>query len=259
MLVDCHCHLGGSIPPSFILNAKQHGLTIEEIEERIKCKKPYDFQTFLSKFKILDTINWTEELIDDSIKIVCDNIKRDNIDHVLMDFSIDKYMNIKWNDAQAIKFIRDSFDRHSNNLVSLILSIKYESTYERQEQLCKLIDSEISNSLLGIDLVGDESKYNYQVHKKLLRPWIDNGKLVRAHVGESGPADNIKTAIKEIKVTNVAHGIKCINDNEIIDMAIDNNIYFDVAITSNYMTGVWKDTKFHPIVKMYDVGMNVTP
>jgi adenosine deaminase len=218
--------------------------------------EPKSFHRFLDKFKILDSITWTEDIIDQSIKSVCGELENDNIDYAMMDFSINKYMSIGWHKHEAIKFIKDRFDYYRKDKIGLIISIKYESMLASQRQYSKLIENGIvHDSVIGIDLVGDEEMYDHTIWSDLLKNWVSSNKLVRAHVGEFGPEENITTAIKNLSVTNIAHGIK-ISDNNLIQLAIDNNIYFDLGLTSNYFTGVVTDE--HPIANMINHGLKLT-
>lgn len=260
MNIDTHVHLGGSIPVQFVWKTiTQLGLghlaeTETDVQQQMTFSKSEEvgFHRFLNKFRILDEIEWSEELIDDSIKSVCDCLV--DVDHALIDFSINKYMNIGWHKHEAIKFIYDRFQFHRPGQVSLILSIKYESMKASQRQYAKLIEDPIADCLVGIDLVGDEGVYDWQHWGKLIEPWVASKKMVRAHVGELGGEENISTAI-DIGMTNIAHGIK-ITSEDLIRKAIDKNISFDLGLTSNYLTGVV--TGDHPIRRMFDAGLKLT-
>lgn len=214
------------------------------------------FELFLQKFKILDKINWNEELVADNIRFVCQEINNEHVDAVFMDFSVSKYRHIGWPLTQAIGFICDRFDEYSNIPIIPILSIKYESPEEAQLKIAKIIDDPVCDKICGIDFVGDESKFNPKIQSKICEMW--NGKFVRLHVGESGPIDNIVESIKFKGVTNIAHGIKIIESQQHIDLIKDTDCVFDVAPTSNYMTGVISKSEIHPSIKMHRDGLKVT-
>lgn len=221
--------------------------------------EPRSFHRFLDKFSILDQIPWDEELIDISIKDVCQQLDLEVMDFCWMDFSINKYMGIGWHKTEAISFIHERFQTYRPGKVGLILSLKYESLKENQRQHAAVIsDPKTADILFGIDLVGDEAYFDAQFYSALFEPWIKQGKMVRAHVGESQTHTNILDAIDLLKVTNIAHGFKCLEDEKIIKAAIDNNIQFDMAITSNYATGALDLNSKHPIIEMMDRGLQIT-
>jgi len=216
------------------------------------------FHRFLDKFKILDEIYWDEELIDASIKAVCDEFEKEGSDFVWLDFSINKYMRIGWQKKEAIQFIHSTFEKYRPNSVGLILSLKYESTRTSQKQYASLIeDPDVVDMLFGLDLVGDENYFDNEFYRPILQQWRSCGKMTRAHVGEYGSAKNVRDAILS-GVTNVAHGIKITNSPEIMQLAIDNDICFDVAPTSNFITGVVDTPKYHPMTEMLFAGLRLT-
>lgn len=262
-LIDTHRHLGGSVPIDFLFHAMNVGacdiLPRKEIEKRMICleNEPKEFNNFLSKFRLLDKIKWTEELINQKIKLVCDAIEKENLIGMFLDFSVSKYRHIGWSLPEAISFILDRLDEHSKIPIVPILSIKYESPKEAQFKIAKIIEkSSIADKIGGIDFVGDESKFDPKTQKEICHIW--QGKLVRAHVGESQSAANVITAIKEFKVTNIAHGIKIVHYEEMLKIAADSEVIFDIAPTSNYLTGVIAENEIHPGKEMHESGILLT-
>lgn len=262
-LVDTHRHLGGSCSPKFLLHAMEVGacprLSYEELERQLVClpDEPRDFTHFLSKFRFLDKISWTEELVAAKMKFVCDEINQEQLAGVFLDFSVSKYRHIGWSLVEAMNFILDRLDEYSEIPIIPILSIKYESPKEAQFKIASVIDeSSICERVGGIDFVGDESQFNPSIQKPICQMW--QGKLVRMHVGESQSADHVVQAIDDFGVTNVAHGIKVVENTGLLRMSAESNIIFDIAPTSNYVTGVIPAGQPHPAKTMFDAGILMT-
>lgn len=266
--IDTHRHLGGCIPTWWVWQAiSDNGWTyLGESQEEINSSmtfvqsEAYNFHRFLDKFKILDHIKWDEKLIDSSIAAVCHDIQRENMDFCWLDFSINKYMeSMNWHKKQAIQFIHERFNTYLPGKVGLILSLKYESTHASQRQYAKLIDDpDIVDLLFGIDLVGDESYFNYQFYSPIFKEWNSAGKMTRTHASESQDYLNCFYAIRDLKVKNIAHGINIYTNNEIMSYAKDMGVTFDLGITSNYLTGVWNNKTSHPITNMINFGLKIT-
>ncbi len=265
--IDPHLHLGGCTPISFVWNTiRELGLKhLAESEDEVRQQMTFEkdekrtFHRFLDKFRILDEIAWTPEIIDGSIKAVSQYLASQNIDYAWIDFSINKYMKIGWCKHEAIKFIYDAFSRYRPGGVGLILSLKYESMVASQRHYAKLIENEIaSDRLIGIDLVGDEGHFDADFYAPLFKDWNAAKKVTRAHVGESQGKENIREALLKLNLTNVAHGFKIIHDPETVAIAKDRGVTFDLAITSNDITGVWPLSQDHPGVTMLDMGLRCT-
>lgn len=267
--VDTHRHLGGSISIDWVWHTiRQLGLKhlaekLSDVTEAMTFghDEPRDFHRFLDKFRILDHIPWTEELIDGSIKSVCDGLEREGIDYCWLDFSINKYMDgpLTWHKHEAIDFIYNSFEAHRPGGVGLVLSLKYEAHRASQRQYAELIrDPKVADQLVGIDLVGDEGFFDFKFYTPIFEEWNEAGKMTRAHVAESCEAENGLHAIVHLKVKNIAHGLKMAASSEMMSIAKDHDVTFDLGVGSNYLTGVWDNPNYHPVVTMLEAGQKVT-
>lgn len=234
-------------------------LSYSELERKMVClpDEPREFYHFLSKFTFLDKMKWTEELVAKKIQFMCEDMNDEKLHGVFLDFSVSKYRHIGWSLSEAINFILDRLHEYSQIPIIPILSIKYESPEDAQYKIARIIEnSEISSRVGGIDYVGDTAKFNVKLQRKICDIW--QGKIVRMHVGESEEFTQVKSAIEECKITNIAHGIKIINDHSTVKLALDNNIIFDIAPTSNYVTGVISKDQQHPSITMYNMGLHLT-
>jgi len=159
---------------------------------------------------------------------------------------------------ELIQFFHDKFREYSKSKIALVLSIKYESLDASKRSYMKLIeDNRISDLIAGIDLVGDESRFEISDFDGL-KPWYEAGKMVRLHVGEMGHDDHVIGALKNLPITNIAHGIDIIRDNEAISIAKDKGIQFDLALTSNLKIRKMGSISEHPIFMMDQLGLKLT-
>jgi adenosine deaminase len=217
------------------------------------------FHRFLTKFQLLDHLPWTKSLIERSIEHVCRELHRDKLDYCWMDASINKYMDsgIKWHRWEAIQFVAECFNRYATDRVGILLSLKYESPRASQRQLADLIaHPAVQESVIGLDLVGDECMFDAEFYVPILKKWRDAGKFVRAHVGEYGGPENVR-AVLEAGVTNIAHGLNIVRDQETMRMARDLDVSFDLGLTTNFLTGV-SSREYHQLAEMIDAGLRIT-
>jgi len=264
--VDVHRHYGGSCSVDFVWdvitkhNLKYLAETREDVVQAMTFD-PYEkrsFSRFMDKFRLLDALPWSESLIDLSIQQICHDLITENISFCWLDFSINKYMCIGWHRYEAIEFIRNSFNIHAPYRVGLVLSLRYESARAGQKQLAKLIDMpRVADCVIGLDLVSDEAEFDPNFYAPIMKSWRSAGKICRAHVGESQSGINVLYAIN-MGCNHIAHGFKAWEYPEIIELALDKNICFDLALTSNELAGCWTNKSWHPIRAMVDAGLMCT-
>jgi len=222
---------------------------------------PYDFNSFLRKFDILNDIKWDEQDIVDMAHHVVGGLIRENIKYTEIRFSINKYLNhVKMSDVDLIKLVRRAFDdaqKNSGAEVQLLLSLKYEA-HEREIQTAMKV-KEYKDAVIGIDFVGDESKFDVMKMKEVTDVWKLYGLGVVVHAGESQGAKNVRLAVEHLDPQRIAHGIRVPQeDPELLNICRDRNICFDIAISSNILTGVCKSPISHPAVKMLNNGNIIT-
>lgn len=265
MKVDLHRHLGGSISPDLVYDLlwlQGEHVSIHDVRTSMQfMNEEPDFHGFLRKFDILNRIKWTEESIARSVKQVVSDIRREYIDLAEIRFTVDKYVDSidRWNHAIAIRFLADRFKEQAIETgirINLILCLKYEANREKQRQVARTLD-EIAHVVHGIDLVGDEAFFDVEFYRPIFREWKAAGKGLVAHVGESQPAENVKLAIEELQVDRVAHGIKIVESPDILRLAVDSGICFEIAITSNLLTAVVDDLENHPVGQMMEAGCKI--
>lgn len=224
---------------------------------------PYEFEKFLRKFDILNSINWNEENIATTVDASVEYLAHQGLSYVETRFSINKYLQyLTMTDAEVTSFIcqhlRTAGKKHKIHIAP-ILSIKYESSRDSQERIMRLVeDNKICDCVVGIDLVGDESYFDADFYAPLFAEWRKAGKGLIAHVGESQGAKNVKLAIEKMKVNRVSHGIHAANDVNVMKLANDHDVAFDVALTSNLKTGVIKDINRHPVKILLENGCQVS-
>jgi len=268
---DLHRHLGGSILPETVwqIMQGQSGIvnlvsSVEDLTDIMTFKndKKYGFHRFLQKFSILNNIKWTEKDIDLVIKQVIGDIAREGIDYCELRFSVDKYLNyMSWDEQEVCLFILNCIESWANiyNVeIGPVLSIKYESPKIGIKRISKLINHwRLAEKIVAIDIVGNELFFDPEYLRGIFRYWRSCGKGLLIHAGETQSENNVKIAIEEFGVDRVGHGIQIVNSPDILKFAVDEGAVFDIAISSNIMTGLVEDICEHPVKKMVEAGCNV--
>lgn len=265
---DLHRHFGGSISCATVhglLAAQGEQITLAEVTMAMVCTgTEYSFSRFLSKFNILNRIRWSEAAISTSIDQVVADQAANDIDYSELSFSIDKYMDnhVKWTRPELIKFISDVFidacARHRTK-VNLILSLRMESDRDRQRVNAALVHrSDVVERLGGIDIVGDEDKFDADFYAPIFRDWRAAGKVTLAHVSEICGPQNAFDAITRLHVHRIRHGITAAQNPEVLVAARDLNVCFDVSLHSNLLAGTVPDLRCHHLPKLLAARCAVT-
>lgn len=86
----------------------------------------------------------------------------------------------------------------------------------------------------------------------------DAGLHVVAHAGEEGPADYIRQALDLLGAERIDHGIRCLEEPELVRRLVRDKIPLTVCPVSNWKLGGCKSLKEHPLPKLLDAGLRVS-
>jgi adenosine deaminase len=78
------------------------------------------------------------------------------------------------------------------------------------------------------------------------------------HLGEEGPADDIRTGIDIVGVERVDHGFSLLDDPDLVADVVGSGVAFTVCPTSNRRIGLVESVAAHPLIRMRDAGVLVT-
>ncbi len=84
------------------------------------------------------------------------------------------------------------------------------------------------------------------------------GFLTVAHAGEEGPASYIREALDELRVKRIDHGVRAMEDSDLIARFRCERIPLTVCPLSNDRLKIYGDIAAHPIKAMWEAGLFVT-
>lgn len=260
--IELHRHLEGTFDLDTLYDLSiKNDLDTPRDKAKFKeyCQFPRDhdsdFLLFLGKFHN----NWYKSL-DDVSKIVFNsvkNIKKEGLHYIELRFSPEHYALV--NDFDRIditKLVIESADaaaRQTN------LKIKYLLTFNRMKQnademieLYKKILNLNIDSIIGVDLAGDETNYPPELFIKFF-DFVKNVGIhkIDIHAGEVTDSSQIWTAIDKLHADRIGHGVSSIHDEKLQNELIDRQIYLCQCVISNFQTAAWSDTPTHPLPRLF--------
>lgn len=111
---------------------------------------------------------------------------------------------------------------------------------------------------LGVGLAAVEVGFPPHLFKDVFAEIAAAGLPVVAHAGEEGDPSYIWSAIKDLKVARIDHGIRALEDEELVAYLQQNQTPLTVCPCSNVALQIFQDMSQHVIGHMLDLGLNVT-
>ncbi len=113
-------------------------------------------------------------------------------------------------------------------------------------------------ALDGLDLHGDETALGPATFADLFAHARQRGLATKAHAGELAGAESVRDVIATLQVTRIEHGVRTIEDDELLRQLIAQGITLDLCPTSNIKLRVVEDIADYPIRRLHERGIRIT-
>lgn len=112
--------------------------------------------------------------------------------------------------------------------------------------------------LLGVGLDSAEVGYPPELFTEVFARARDAGLRAVAHAGEEGPPEYIRQALDLLGVERIDHGIRAVEDPELLRRLADERIPLTVCPLSNVRLRAVPDLAEHPLLRLDEAGVPVT-
>ena len=114
------------------------------------------------------------------------------------------------------------------------------------------------DQIIAVGLDSSEAGHPPEKFSRVFARARELGLLTVAHAGEEGPADYIWTAINELKVSRIDHGVRASDDPKLMAHLVETQMPLTVCPLSNTKLCVFDDMSQHTILDMLESGVCVT-
>jgi adenosine deaminase len=267
--VELHRHLEGSLRLETMLDiARGHQITIPynitRLSELVQVQngEPFTYQNFLAKFATLRMFYRSPEVIHRVTREAVEDAAKDNVRYLEMRFTpVALSRAERFPMGEVIDWVCESSQEAAKKfgiIVRLIASVNRHEDPALAEQVAWLAADRVHKNIVGLDLAGNEAEYNGQPFIGIFREAHQSGLRLTVHAGEWASAHSVREALTDLNTERIGHGVRILEDDEVVDIARERNTAFEVCVTSNYQTGVVESLASHPLMEMVEKGLNIT-
>jgi aminodeoxyfutalosine deaminase len=128
---------------------------------------------------------------------------------------------------------------------------------EHVMEVARLAGDYVGDGAISFGIGGDEVAGPAIGFREAYRYAKDAGLRLTAHAGETAGPESIRAALG-IGAERIGHGIRAVDDAELMRRLREERIPLEVCITSNVKTGAVGSLGAHPVRRLFDAGVPIT-
>ncbi len=268
--IDLHRHVEGSLRLNTLADiALEHGIDLPSYD--IEQLRPYvqmtedvpDFHRFLEKFQLLRRFYTSKEAVQRITREAIFDAASDNIKYLELRFNpvaLARIQNFPLHEVVAWVEEATAQAQESKQGIRtcLILQIGREEPMRTANEIVDIAIDRFGPLVRGIDLAGDEVNYPAHLFTEQFRRAREAGLNITAHAGEAVGARSVHEAVTCLGARRIGHGIRAVENSDVVRMVYENEIALEVCPTSNIHTGVVRGLKQHPLIDLFNLRLRVT-
>jgi len=261
--VELHLHLEGSLEPELMFALAQRNqvkIPFQSVEQVHAAYQFNNLQDFLDiYYQGADVLLTAQDFYDLTWAYLL-KCKEQNVIHV------EPFFDPQTHTARGIPFatIIEGIDRaltdgknrlgiSSKLILCFLRHLSEKDAFNTLEQALPYLDK-----ITAVGLDSSELGHPPEKFSRVFAKARQLGLLTVAHAGEEGPAEYIWTAIKDLQVARVDHGVNAISDLQLMAELVKTQMPLTVCPLSNTKLQVFADMSDHTILEMLAEGVCVT-
>jgi len=262
--VELHVHLEGSIRPKTLLTLAERNNAKLPAESLEKMREWYQFSDFAHFIEIYFAICNCIRTPDDFELIASEFLKHQaeqNIKYSEVIFTPYTHREHVTFDEQlaAINRARKKAEAEYGVQIGLVPDLSRQMRpVEESFQVINWAIENMENGIIALGLGGPEIDNPPEIFSETFRRARIAGLPSLPHAGETEGPQSIWGAINALSAVRIGHGVRCLEDVELVAYLREKQIPLDVSPTSNVCLGIAPTLEEHPLPQLLDEGLFVT-
>jgi len=259
---ELHLHIEGSLEPELMMKlSKKNNVRIpfQSVEEIRDAYNFSNLQSFLDIYYQGAAVLIEEEDFFDLTWEYLVRAKEDGIIHSEIFFDPQTHTDRGISFETVISGISRALEKGNKELGITSHIIMCFLRHLSEDEAMKTLEDSLpfKHLIKGVGLDSSEFGHPPSKFERVFKKAMEHGFLTVAHAGEEGPAEYIWEAIKLLNVKRIDHGVRCLEDSDLVEYLIKNKIPLTVCPFSNIKLCVFDKLENHNLKTMLEKGLHV--
>ncbi len=261
--VELHLHLEGSLEPELMFElAKRNHIELPfETVEQLRCAYEFNnLQDFLDIYYQGANVLQVEQDFYDLVWAYLIKCQQQNVVHVEPFFDPQTHTDrgvsfetVVSGISRALKDGEAQLGISSKLIMCFLRHLSEEDAFVTLRQAEPYLDQ-----IIAVGLDSSEQGNPPEKFSRVFARARELGLLTVAHAGEEGPAEYVWTAIDDLQISRVDHGVRSIEDPKLMAHLVESKIPLTVCPLSNTKLRVFDEMSQHNVLDMLEQGVCVT-
>ncbi len=209
----------------------------------------------------------TEKTISKTIELYAQSLIAQNVKYVEIRCSPYNYTRAGLTINQVVNCMMQTLDLYKNNfeyrfIYILNRSSKSEAIKVAVDKILNLLNENknFAKKLVAIDLAGSENEDTRPSKlREYFMPLLEKCINITIHAGETDTVQSIWEAVYHLSADRIGHGLKLLDNEELINRLLNKNIGIEMCPSSNQqIVGFNQTDQKYPLVDYLNRGLKVT-
>ncbi|MFQ5766563.1 MAG: adenosine deaminase [Acidobacteriota bacterium] len=258
--MELHLHLEGSISESF--------------KDRLAGRRPHargrgrkaplicqGFDSFLHAFRDVCQLLRSEDDLRRVVRELGRRLRRERVRHAEVYFSPQVHVHNGFSYERIFASLANGCEEvraMGGPSLYLIADGVRQWGPEAFEGMVDHLLAHASWPVVAVGLGGDENSYPARPFSRAFQRAREGGLAAVVHAGEIGSASAVAGVLECLNPVRIAHGIRAVDDPELLGQLAMLRIPLDVCLTSNCRTGAVLSLAEHPLPRLLKAGVLVS-
>jgi adenosine deaminase len=259
---ELHVHLEGTAPPALVRRiAERNGLELPDGLFATPDRFAYrDFLDFLDTYDKAASVIRTGEDYRDIVYEYLLKCAGEGAIYVELTASPDHARLVGLTDEEHIDGIvrgiddaREEAGIEGRILISCVRNFGVESALD----VARYAAERPHPYIVGFSMAGDEAHYPAGDYAEAFEIAAAAGLGCTVHAGEWAGPQSVRAGL-ELPVTRIAHGVRAIEDPQLVGELAERGVFLECCPTSNVVLGIYPSYGEHPLPRLREAGVRIT-
>jgi aminodeoxyfutalosine deaminase len=263
--VELHVHLEGTISPATLwelVQRNQADIGIKSLDDAESLFFYTDFTHFIDTFTRCSMSMRTADDLGLLVRAYGAELARQGARYAEVHFNPEPHRRWRSLSIQeqlsAMNAARaDVLDKHGVELRWIADGVRdaVPGPISASHTVDMMLEAGPDSGIVALGLGGNELMTAPALFIDAFRRARDAGFHVVAHAGEARGPESVRGAVEYLGAERIGHGIRSVEDPQLLEMLRDHEIPLEVCPTSNVCTGVVQSLQGHPLRDIAEAGV----